>query len=409
MIVQRLHNLWRALESIPGASATGAEWRLRLGDDFESLKSLLLPTDQLATTIPDANDPYASYRVVRHAADDIVGIHDGDGSTIALSKLDVLIYDADIVRIAKSAVAALAWEPTVEGNNLAYPLRIGTARPSDTPVFLAIPHDPSDLLHAVEILAAKHVTSFVLLTPTARFMRPTCEELLKTRAACFLPLIECIEVQDGNRWVASQLAVQKLSIFLQSQVRLEVSASPPNGKSRREKATQNRKSWTQVDLDAAIREYKARRAANYGELVEAVKAGRPGAKKAAQNMFGRNAIARELGVKAPAMVTKSPDWQQLADELGLSRGKDRNVPKRKRVGLDIALEESAAKSQPVLELAVRQETVQLVKSSMSQSEANAVVDRLQRGEITDDQARDLIELVKDQKREARTRRVRSNL
>jgi hypothetical protein len=126
-------------------------------------------------------------------------------------------------------------------------------------------------------------------------------------------------------------------------------------------------------------------------------------------MFGRNAIARELGVKAPAMVTKSPDWQQLADELGLSRGKDRNVPKRKRVGLDIALEESAAKSQPVLELAVRQETVQLVKSSMSQSEANAVVDRLQRGEITDDQARDLIELVKDQKREARTRRVRSNL
>ncbi|MCL2646270.1 MAG: hypothetical protein FWD61_04585 [Phycisphaerales bacterium] len=64
-------------------------------------------------------------------------------------------------------------------------------------------------------------------------------------------------------------------------------------------------SWTQTDLDNAIRQYKADRSAAYADLCEAVRKGSAAAKKKAKEVYGRNAIARALGVKSKAMVSKS--------------------------------------------------------------------------------------------------------
>jgi hypothetical protein len=72
------------------------------------------------------------------------------------------------------------------------------------------------------------------------------------------------------------------------------------------KADPELRSWTQKELDKAIRQYKAERAASYADLLDAVRRNKPGAKKKAQEIYGRNAIARALGVKAKAMVSKSP-------------------------------------------------------------------------------------------------------
>jgi hypothetical protein len=168
------------------------------------------------------------------------------------------------------------------------------------------------------------------------------------------------------------------------------------------------KSWTQSDLDDAIRKYKAERAPSYRDILESVQAGRPGAKKAAQQLFGRNAVARALQVKAPAMVTYSPEWQAIAEELRLSRDKGRNRKASQKIGLDIAIEEQASETaQSGLDAAVQDETIRLIRKSMSRAEAEPLIERLQRGDITDDQARELVEIVKDQNRDSRTRKVRS--
>jgi hypothetical protein len=125
-------------------------------------------------------------------------------------------------------------------------------------------------------------------------------------------------------------------------------------------------------------------------------------------MFGRNAVARALLVRAPAMVTKSPEWQAIAEELRLSRGKDRNQMKRQKVGLDIAIESEASKNtQSGIAVVVQNETIRLIQSSMPKTEASPLIEKLQRGEITDDQARAVVEVVKDQKRDNRSRKVRS--
>ena len=166
-----------------------------------------------------------------------------------------------------------------------------------------------------------------------------------------------------------------------------------------------KRSWTQPDLDEAIREYKANRASCYPDLVAVVKKGKSGAIDSARKMFGRNAIVRELRVRSPAMVTKSAVWQAIRDELGLGRQSRRP----KKTGLDIALEDKAvATNNPVVEQAIRRETVQLVRKSMDAEKAEATIEKLQRGDISDDKARELAVVVAEQQQDDLTRNVHSD-
>lgn len=189
-----------------------------------------------------------------------------------------------------------------------------------------------------------------------------------------------------------------------------VHAPHQESKKRQGKEQPAKLSWTQLDLDEAIREHKAKRASRYNDLVSGVKQGKAGAKKSARELFGRNAIVRALGVRSAAMVSGSSVWQAIADELGL-RGpsSSRSAANRhsKRVGLDIALEEQAeATSEPVLETAIRRETIQLIETSMPATEAQATIEKLQRGDLTDDAARELVDILVQQQQDDRNHRAR---
>jgi hypothetical protein len=425
-----LQRLWQAIEATPGAIAVLTEWRDRLGADFPLFQPMLLPTDRFAESIPVANDPYVSYRVVWHAPDDIVGIHDGGGPQITLSKRDVLIYRLDFHRLGREIAIALGIEQaTANVNDVPNLHRIGSCQSvagSACPAYLVLPLDAAELRRAVEWIVVQHNEPFILLAPTARHMRLACEQMLKQRKSCFLTLAESIEVNGDGKWSATEAARRRLLVFLSPNIPLAevdgsgialVPASDEQGiithavttvKRVKDRITIAMRSWTQPDLNAAIIEYKAKRASTYQDLVAGVKAGRPGAKKSAQQMFGRNAISRELGVRAKAMVSKSPEWLAIAEELQLSHGKDRNKRKLAKVGLDIAIEARGADaSQTVLDIAIQNETIRLVRASLPNAEAAALIEKLQCGEITDEHARMVVDVVKEQKRDDRTRKVRS--
>ena len=168
-----------------------------------------------------------------------------------------------------------------------------------------------------------------------------------------------------------------------------------------------KRSWLQDDLDEEIRTYAAKRAINYRELVDAVKNGDPGAIKSARTVFGRNALARALGVKSPAMITKSPAWQEIAAELGLPRGKQLSKL-RQRVGLDMALEDDVdAANRPVINQVIENETIRLIRKYMPTETAECILERIERGEITDDEARELVAQVKSQQQDDRSYKVPS--
>lgn len=180
---------------------------------------------------------------------------------------------------------------------------------------------------------------------------------------------------------------------------------------RRGKRASAKRSWTQNDLDEAIREYKAKRASTYNDLVDGVKRGSPGATKSARELFGRNAIVRALGVKSRAMVSNSAVWQELADKLGLrGRTKKSRHARGHRIGMGIALDKQAvAAGGTAVDQAIRRETIDLVTKAMPEAEAEATIEKLQRGDITDDQARELVEEFAEQQQDDRTRKIRQNL
>lgn len=189
------------------------------------------------------------------------------------------------------------------------------------------------------------------------------------------------------------------------------SAASPRTQSRPSITTSNAnntQSWTQVDLDAEIRKYKAEHAVQYKEIREGVAAGRPGAIRAAQKVFGRNKIGRILRVKANAMISKSEVWQEIAEDLRLPR--KHAVSRLKGVGLSIAGETSAymkhkAASHSDSNEVVRSETVSLLRQRLPASEADDVIDKLQRGLTTDSGAREIVDLYDDQRSDAKMKKI----
>jgi len=165
------------------------------------------------------------------------------------------------------------------------------------------------------------------------------------------------------------------------------------------------RSFTQADLDNAIREYKAQRASRYGDLVEAVKAGKASAMRDARRLFGRNAIAKALGCKSKAMVSKSAAWKAIAAELQLS--KTAATP-RQRVGEGIAVEQAAeAQGDTVSQTVIRQETLRLINAKLPKNEAEATVHKLQIGDMSDDDARKLVELYDQQQKDSKAPKLSS--
>lgn len=179
------------------------------------------------------------------------------------------------------------------------------------------------------------------------------------------------------------------------------SAVPAEGSPTKIRDKPELRSWTQVDLDAAIREYKAKRAASYRDVLSGVKAGKKGAIKAAGRIWGRNAVARALGVKARAMVTKSPAWREIAEELRLLRG-----PKRgSKINFEQAEAEKANEGDSVSDDVIRKETISLIRRSLPHGAADEMIERLISGEISDDHARRTVKLYTDQQSEDRAHKV----
>jgi hypothetical protein len=192
----------------------------------------------------------------------------------------------------------------------------------------------------------------------------------------------------------------------------DAAEAPPNaGKKRLAKKGESvpKRSWTQKDLDAEIWKYKANRASPYNEMRDAIKVGKRGAMKAAREIFGRNAIARALGVKAKAMVSKSPAWSDIAEGLRLDR-KPNLAKRKKRIGLDIALEEqSDAAGDTTIGKVTQNETVAFIRKTLTTPQIRQIADdlaaKVEAGTIGYDEVRAIIETYQQQQEDDNASRM----
>lgn len=178
-----------------------------------------------------------------------------------------------------------------------------------------------------------------------------------------------------------------------------------------------KRAWTRHDLDNAIREYKAKRSASFEQYFSVLEDPKAPAsrkrtvRKEARAMFGRNVIAKALGVKSARMVSESPAWVAIAKTLDLPRRADQGTapPKPKtRIGHEIAVEQASADAADTDEYAAadasarraeQEETLRqirkLAESELPEAKSNAkaLFDRYQEGTMTDEQVREAVEVL----------------
>jgi hypothetical protein len=201
---------------------------------------------------------------------------------------------------------------------------------------------------------------------------------------------------------------------------------PQTGPSSKSKTTSKsdtvvQRSWTAVELNEAIREYRAKRASTIEHFVSilenpnATTSQKNRVRQNARKLFGRNAIARVLGVKSPRMVGESSAWKALAGMLQLPRKKDDptrrsnqqtdhtdapDIPATPRSAQKPYEADEASISADVLEM--QQERDQTLKSirklatsggNGTREQAKSILDAYNNDEMTDEQVRQTVAML----------------
>lgn len=196
--------LWQALESVPGLATVDAEWKALAGPDAAVLRSFLRPNGSLAASFPCPlpKGCGCAHEVVAHSDDDIVAVCrcEAQCPAISLTKSDIILYEVNRSALGKAVAAALqlvADEGPADG--LHHTHRVGFYSPfagHRFPVVLTVQCDPDDMNAVVESLVAAADKPLIVLAPTAQFISPALDELLKRKNAMFLSLEDVVDI-DG--------------------------------------------------------------------------------------------------------------------------------------------------------------------------------------------------------------------
>jgi hypothetical protein len=172
--------------------------------------------------------------------------------------------------------------------------------------------------------------------------------------------------------------------------------------------------WTRHELELAIQQYKATHSAQLQQFLgilgnkKSTAMEKRSARRAAQRIFGRNAITRALGVKSARLVGETTTWKSLVALLGL-RSKTtsiaRHILREELVKSNTAV---TMESRPVHSYAAvdtelmdaeREETLRCIRE-FSQSHkkdakeaARSIYEKYKKNEMTDDQVRETIALL----------------
>jgi hypothetical protein len=229
-----------------GAAAVSAEWRSRVGTDFDLIRGLLTPDPDLAETFPRLDGLGEPFAVVPHGPDDYAGVGEED-ERIKLTRADLVVYRLSPVALLRAVAGTFGTDPDgthVEG--LAGTYQVGLYRPLagyDFPIYLTIQLESPDYKAAVEALLARTSGSFLLLAPTNRHHRIAARFLLEGRKCAFFALADAICVSEAGTWELTDAARGWLSEF-----RLKVLPVPGDAPGRVFFPTPAATRWSDVQI-----------------------------------------------------------------------------------------------------------------------------------------------------------------
>lgn len=189
--------LWQAMEAIPDLCGVEAEWRRRLGEEYDAAERFLRPERRLAESYPCPSPVPCgcTHRVVHHGPDDIVGVcrcEPRQCGTHPLKRSDVVLFKVDRLELGKAVAAALGARPEhADVPDVPMTWCIGIYSPYagfPFPVYQTAQVEPDDFRQVVDALVARAEDAFILVAPTRDMFQAACTEPRRRVRAHLLPL-----------------------------------------------------------------------------------------------------------------------------------------------------------------------------------------------------------------------------
>lgn len=185
-------SFWEAIETAPYyLEEVAASWQRRMGADFEAARrTFLRRTGEEATCYPSTSLCGCHLRVVKHAADDIVGVSDcgfTECNNVTLTAADIALWALNFEKLGRGVARAFGCELKEADLGLPLTRQIGLFGGS-VPVVLTIRPERVGFYQVLTHLVATLKERFIVLAPTLQCYDGPSQALLKGNKVGFFDL-----------------------------------------------------------------------------------------------------------------------------------------------------------------------------------------------------------------------------
>jgi hypothetical protein len=212
--MQKLNQLWQALERCPGLIAALAFWQEWCGLEFPVVEAFLRPTDELASTYPCPH-PTGS-----ECPRSIVDLGDGEYvavcrdpwkicGDVAVPPKDALLHRIDIAVLTKAVAAPLGIRSHApeERRPCAWAFGILATRSRlQLPAFLVCAHSQASFSTTIRDLLLASSSALIVVAPTRNYQTVDLQEQLTSRQCEFISLEDSIGVDERGQFAALERA-----------------------------------------------------------------------------------------------------------------------------------------------------------------------------------------------------------
>ncbi len=211
-----MSQLWQVLEQFWGLSTSRLSWQLMLGDEEIGQHDLLVPTQQLANTLPVAGKPYEWLEVSEFGDGVFEGYNEKTEEYVPVDRRDLVCYDFSVVSLGKVLSDLIGFGATVE--HLAETQhcflfgQFGGTSGAGFAFYFAKVSDPGRLSWCLDAVQLKDQRPYVLFITSMRMLGSLCSRVLSDKGCLCLPLEQSL-VRDEEGWVLTDWARKQLVEF----------------------------------------------------------------------------------------------------------------------------------------------------------------------------------------------------
>lgn len=211
-----MSQLWHALEQIWGLSTSRLCWQLRLGDDEIGQHDLLVPTKQLANTLPVAGKPYEWLEVSEFEDGVFEGYNEKTEEYVPVDRRDLVCYDFSVVRLGRVLSDLIGFGANVEhlaDTQHCFLLgQFGGTSGAGFTFYFAKVSDPGRLSWCLDAVQLKDQRPYVLFITSMRMLSSQCSRLVNDKGCLCLPLEQSL-ICEGAGWALADWARKQLVEF----------------------------------------------------------------------------------------------------------------------------------------------------------------------------------------------------